>query len=313
MRRATRLMVADAFPRQPVSQARAAPREDVVWQPEPVRSQAGFASADRKWVLGCNCPAAWSIQIDDDIKDGHPMNGSARALTVAIALLAAVAARAGGVGALIHPIAPTPPELVAAARSLPDCARDHVHVFLLNGLDPLRLGNLDGLAECVRSLGFSHVYYGELWDGHRTARRVRQIRSDDPGARIILLGYSFGANLVRSVTHEVAHDGIKIDLLIYLVGDTVFDGAGSMPGNACRVINIRAWGWVLLAGGLINGQDLTGAENVHLRCVRHLCVPMQPAVQELLARELVKLTPRPSARLLGIEAADGDKRSAEKR
>jgi hypothetical protein len=217
------------------------------------------------------------------------MNGFARAVAIALVLLVAAEARAGGLGGVVHPIAPVRDELAAAARCLPACARCHVHVFLLNGLDPIRLGNLEGLADSVRCLGFENVYYGELWDGHRTAREVRRVRCQDPEARIVLLGYSFGANLVRWVTHDVARDGIKIDLLIYLVGDTVFDGTRSVPENACRVINIRAWGFVLLAGGLINGQDLTGAENVHLPWVRHLCVPMQPAVQQLLAKEVVAM------------------------
>jgi hypothetical protein len=217
------------------------------------------------------------------------MNGLARLLAISILLLLANETTASGLGGVVHPIAPAAPELAAAVQGLPACARDHVHIFLLNGLDPARVGNLVGLGDFVRSLGFEHVYYGELWNGHRTANEVRRIHREDSVARIVLLGYSFGANLVRWITHEVARDGIKIDVLIYLVGDTVFDGPRSRPENACRLINIRAWGFVLLAGGAINGQDIAGAENVHLPGVRHLCVPMQPAVQEVLARELVKL------------------------
>ena len=216
------------------------------------------------------------------------MNGLTRLLALIAALSASASAQASVVGKLLHPIAPACPELVSAARCLPPCARNHVHIIFLNGLDPLRIGNLAGLSDCIRDTGFENVYYGELWDGHRAAREIRRIRCHDADARIVLLGYSFGANLVRCVANRLARDGIRVDTLIYLGGDTVF-GSRCTPENVCHVINVRAWGFVLFAGGLISGQDMARADNIHLPWVRHLCMPRQQALHEILLNELIRL------------------------
>lgn len=192
------------------------------------------------------------------------------------------AAVAGGLGTVFHPVAPP---LTDAAWPCAD-ARNHVHVVLINGLDPLRIGNLIGVSEYVRCLGYCHTTYGELWDAPRLVRQIRAIRCVDPEARVALLGYSFGTNAARCMTQALKRDGVRVDLLIYLAGDTLRNVPATMPENAGRVVSIRACGACFLAGGLIQGANLDGADNYRLHGVRHLCAPSQPVVLAILGREL---------------------------
>src|SRR5437764_243197 len=39
----------------------------------------------------------------------------------------------------------------------------YVYVFVVNGLDPLNYGNLTGLRDHIRALGFEHVFFGQLY------------------------------------------------------------------------------------------------------------------------------------------------------
>ena len=192
-------------------------------------------------------------------------------------------------GSLLHPVDPPRPELLAGVQSVPACGRDHVYVFLVNGLDPGNICNFRGLYDYVSNLGFANVYFGQLWDGPHFVHNIRQIRCQDPLAKIVLLGYSAGANAVSLMAQSLKKDGTQIDLLIYLGGDTLCNCKTTRPENACKVINIRAWGLVFLAGGIINGTDIDGCENYSLGFVRHSCVPSNRPQLELLARELAEL------------------------
>lgn len=192
-------------------------------------------------------------------------------------------------GSLLHPVDPPRPEVLAGVQRVPTCARDHVYVFLVNGIDPGNLCNFRGLYDYVCNLGFRKVYFGQLWDVPQYVHDIRQIRRQDPRARIFLLGYSAGANAVNLMAQSLKKAGTRIDVLVYLAGDTLCNCKMARPENACKVLNIRAWGLVFLAGGLINGTDIDGCENYSLGFVRHSCVPRNQQLLELLARELVAL------------------------
>src|SRR5438034_347777 len=85
----------------------------------------------------------------------------------------------------------------AAPPSLPPVViQEPLHIFLVNGVDPLRLGNLNGLAERLRERSFEHTYYGEMSHLNRFHDTIRQVHRDDPSARFALIGFSLGANRV---------------------------------------------------------------------------------------------------------------------
>jgi hypothetical protein len=193
-------------------------------------------------------------------------------------------------GNLFHPVAPPRPEVAAQSLGLPACARDHVYIFLVNGMDPCNVCNFRGLYDYVLALGFHQVYFGQLWHRGRYVRMIRHVRQEDPHARIVLLGYSIGANRARKITQDLNEDCTRIDLLVYIAGDFVRNSKRFTPDNVCRILNIRAWGLIFLGGGaFIKGADIDGCENHSLGFVRHSCVPANQKALELLARELTDL------------------------
>jgi len=204
-------------------------------------------------------------------------------------MLAAAPVRAAGAGAA----APAPP---AASAS------DHVYVFLVNGLDPFYICHFDKMPDYLRSQGYDHVYLGGLSTSRRRfCREIRQVRAADPTARIVLVGFSAGANVACRVTDDLAADGLHVDLLVYLGGCMVSNASAWRPRNAGRVVNIRDSGLVLLDGGLLsNGDDVNGADNVRIPGVSlHVDTPAQPLTQETLARELAAqaaAVPEPAGR-----------------
>jgi hypothetical protein len=189
-------------------------------------------------------------------------------------------------GCWLHPAAPPRPEVVAACLEVPCDHRDHVHIFVVNGVDPANICNLRGLYDYLRALGFRSVHFGQLWDAHCFATEIRRLRCADPRARIVLLGFSAGANIAWRMAQSLNADGVQLDLLVYLGGDMLRNCRGARPENACRVLNIRAWGLVFLAGGLINGADIDGCENHHFGFIRHSRLPAHQPMLELLAHEL---------------------------
>jgi hypothetical protein len=183
----------------------------------------------------------------------------------------------------LHAIAPPDPEWVEPCQVTPLGARNHVYIFFVHGLDPLNCANLSGVRDYVQGLGFNKTYYGQLYHTAQFEREMRSIHANDPDARFVLIGFSLGANMVRNIAQAVKPDGIGIDLLVYLGGNTLKDAPRDRPENAARVINILAQGCVW------NGATLEGAENVQVRQVGHFGSPTHPYTLQTLARELAAL------------------------
>ncbi|HXG08438.1 MAG TPA: hypothetical protein VNK04_01485 [Gemmataceae bacterium] len=180
----------------------------------------------------------------------------------------------------VHAIAPPGPEWVEPCQSIPLSGRNHVYIFFVHGLDPLDCANLKGVCEFVQRLGFNKTYYGQLYHTGHFRNEIRRIHQEDPDARFVLIGFSFGANQVRSIAQAVKPDGITIDLLVYLSGNTLKNIPRDRPENACRIINILAEGCIW------NGAMLEGAENFQVNKVWHYGSPTHYYTLDTLAREL---------------------------
>jgi hypothetical protein len=192
-----------------------------------------------------------------------------------------------GVGYVLHPLRNETSNLAEQAQAIPACQRDQVHVFLINGIDPLYFGNLNGLAAYYRSIGFVNTSCWQFPLTCEVGKRITEIRQQCSEARIVVLGYSMGANCARALAQKLGRDGIYLDRLIYLGGDTIFDGPTSCPASAGRVLNITCHGCIAFGYDLFcNGDDIQGAINVRLQC-RHILLPSRAETIEMVGSELI--------------------------
>jgi hypothetical protein len=199
---------------------------------------------------------------------------------LALCLLAAAWLATPGCMSFLHPVEPLTPETRTACKIYPDCCRDHVYVFLVHGMDPLDYANLEGVRDYVQELGFHKTYYGQMYHGWKFDKEMHRIHLEDPDAHFVLIGFSFGANVVRYLANTARDDGIPIDLLVYFGGNTLHNEAYDQPDNVVRVVNILA------SGAIWNGAWMDRAENVHETDVYHFGSPSHPYSIELLTREL---------------------------
>lgn len=215
----------------------------------------------------------------------------------------------GGLGDFLHPI--QKPEHLnypcwCAGRQC-CCCKDHVYIFGVNGLNPLCTGNFNGLCSYLREEGYENTYFGQLYTSHFYCSKIRKIIADDPSAKVVLIGFSLGTNYVRCMANMLAKDGVKIDLLVYLGGDTIFDTPSSCPENVCRVLNITSHGLCLMGGDLLfKGADLPCARNVRLD-TRHILIPSRRETLELIMEELLAISCFPC----DVPVANGNGNAAE--
>ena len=194
-----------------------------------------------------------------------------------------------GLGSLIHPLQLEKLTLQKQAQAIPQEKKDRVHFFLINGLDPLYSGNLNGVAAYFRSIGFANTSCFQFLSTWKVRRQIATIRRSDPEARIVLLGYSVGANFVRSLANNVQREGIHIDCLIYLGGDTIFNSPTSRPPNVGQIVNITGHGMIFLGRDIyFKGDNIDGAVN-HRVDVRHILLPGQGDTISLIGEQLITL------------------------
>jgi hypothetical protein len=202
---------------------------------------------------------------------------------LALCLLAAGCLAASGC-VCFHPIEPPPPEIHTVCKVYPPCCRDHVYVFMVHGMDPFDWANLTGVCDYMHDLGFRKTYYGQLYHATKFAKEMRRVHAEDPSARFVLIGFSFGANVARYLANSAKDDGIPIDLLVYFGGNTLKNEDYDQPENAARIVNILA------SGCIWNGAWMDRAENIHEVDVWHFGSPSHPYSLRVLARELAEVS-----------------------
>jgi hypothetical protein len=180
----------------------------------------------------------------------------------------------------LHPLPASEPAICRECRSLLPEVKDHVYVFLVNGLDPLYYANLNGLTTYLHALGFKRAEAMQMTSAVGLGNRIVHIQTHDPQARLVLLGFSAGANCVRSIANGLKKDHVTIDLLIYIGGVTVLDGDYSRPKNVRRIVNITT-GWIVKG-------EIRGTRNEHVP-VGHFALPSSARTIEILTEELVTL------------------------
>ena len=189
-----------------------------------------------------------------------------------------------------HPVDLPKAQCLEPCQAVPKTCRNHVYVFFMHGADPLNFSNLSGVREYVQRLGFPKTYYGQLYHVVAFEKEIRRVHHEDPEARFVLVGFSYGANAVCHLAHAAQQEGILIDLLVYLGGNTLKDVPQDKPENALRIVNILANGWIW------NGAQFDRGENINLPDVWHFGSPTHPETLKTLARELALVAgeiPRP--------------------
>jgi hypothetical protein len=209
------------------------------------------------------------------------MPGSQRhARTLARGLASALAASLAGCLSFVHPVAKPAPELAAPCQAAAKCGRDHVYVFLVHGLDPFDLANLRGVRDYVNALGFCKTYYGQLYHRWYFEHELHRIHREDPQARFVVIGFSYGANVARCLAQSARRADIPVELLVYLGGNTLENTPEDQPENVREIVNILA------AGCIWNGAQMDRAQNYHVTDVFHFGSPTHPLTLEVLAREM---------------------------
>jgi pimeloyl-ACP methyl ester carboxylesterase len=208
-----------------------------------------------------------------------------------LGLLIMAGSRATGQPGLgfMHRLESCDAKVVEACERAPVDGREHVHTFVVNGWDPLRLGNLNGMTGYVRGLGFAQTHFGPWWASRSVGRQIRALRQTDPDARIVLVGFSFGALTVRRLANDLEREGIAVDRLVYVGGDFIGNTARSRPSNVAKVVNIQGHGFIFSGYDLFfNGADIDNALNVRLD-TRHFVLPSRAQTMETLVSELATL------------------------
>jgi hypothetical protein len=194
-----------------------------------------------------------------------------RAIFVVVALLAI----ASSTGRTQTPKTPAP------ADPPPANPKDRWHIFLVNGVDPLKFGNLSALGRRLQEQGFSHTYYGELQALPRFRDTIRQVHQDDPKARFALIGFSLGANRVCDLAQSLQGDGISIEAAVFLSGNHWLGGLPTeRPQNIERVVNLLA------SGALRNTGWREWAENYQLKGAWHFGTPSSAEALQLVTDAL---------------------------
>lgn len=190
-------------------------------------------------------------------------------------------------GRLLHPVKTDKLTLHEEAHAIPQAQKDRVHFFLINGLDPLQASNIHGVAAYFRSIGFANTSSYQFPQTPKVRRQIEALRRSDPEARIVLLGFSVGANCVRGLANNLNKDGVHIDCLIYVGGDTVFNTPTSKPANVGQIVNVTGHGLIFLGRDLyFKGDTIDGAVNQRLDA-RHMNIPASSETISVVGRAVI--------------------------
>lgn len=166
------------------------------------------------------------------------------------------------------------------------CPPGRIHVFMINGLDPLFLGGMHELCDLVRASGFSNTECHRFSQSFGLTQQILAIRETEPSARFAVIGFSGGSHRARTIVNQLGDRGVEVNLLAYIGGDFICNTPKSRPWNARHVLNVTARGFLFSGGDLFrNTEQIDGAVNCHLD-VMHLQAPRDPRMRSLLIDQL---------------------------
>ena len=179
----------------------------------------------------------------------------------------------------VYPVDPLPLEEVREQLELPAACKNKVYVFFLHGIDPFDLANLEGVNEYVRSIGYIKTYYGQPFHVFQYEKEIVALRKREPNARIVLVGFSYGAGLICDLACSLGKQQIDIDLAVYIDCVRLEGRPLIRPDNVVKVVNI-------LAADRQHRSEVEQAENLHYNDVRHFGTVTHRNTLRMLVREL---------------------------
>lgn len=159
----------------------------------------------------------------------------------------------------------------------PPPVRNQVFLFMMNGRDPLECGGMLELRDQLCRAGYPMVYYAQRVDREWYRREMWRVVRDNPGARILLLGYSAAAPLVKGLAYEAARDELPIDAVIYL--DPVGTSGDLAATLTFRSVAVRSHNWR-------GGRALATSDTVLVPKVGHYGLPTHPVTVDSLVQLL---------------------------
>jgi hypothetical protein len=194
----------------------------------------------------------------------------------------------------VNPVPPPLDDTKLICDHFPADCRAGVHIFLVNGCDPLECANLRGVRDYLNKLGFKSVWYGQFYHDEEMAAEVCRVRRDNPMARIIVVGYEHGANGACGIAHAAIDNGGFVDMLVLLEPKCL--GTIVPPRrNVGRFVVIRT------EPGLLSGMVPEGAEVITLQSYWRFTVPTHTTTLELIADEAIQ-----AAQMVPIEMAKSE-------
>jgi hypothetical protein len=165
-------------------------------------------------------------------------------------VLATLLAGSSGCLNFLSPIPDPPPDMAGPCLALPPYVKKHVYVFMMNGVDPLGMANLNGLREHVLKLGFNQAYNGQLYHIGWYEREIQRIHKEDPDGRIVLIGYGHAAKVLAGMANRLVASGVHIEVLLALdAGSDAMEHEGAFPvrnlGAPCLPETIAQVAWTL--------------------------------------------------------------------
>ncbi|HVK12742.1 MAG TPA: hypothetical protein VM597_28585 [Gemmataceae bacterium] len=162
-----------------------------------------------------------------------------------------------------------------AEPACPPPIRNQVFLFMMNGHDVLEFGGMLGLRDQLCQAGYPMVSYAQRMDREWYHREMWRVARDNPGARILLLGYGSAAPVVTGLAYEAARDELPIDAVIYLdpVGSSG-DLAGTLPYHS---VAVRSHNWR-------GGRGLGTSDTIEMTNVGHYALPNHPATVDALVQ-----------------------------
>lgn len=206
---------------------------------------------------------------------------------LSVVSLAALSLATGpGCLSFVHPLDGPPKEQIVLGEKIPAPCRNHVHIFLLHGLDPLDMANLYGLTEYIQQEGYLKTHYGQFYHLWEFKKEIRRLHKEEPKTRFVVIGFSLGSFMAQELVNAVKKDGVSIDLLVYVGGFILHNSPRSQPENVARIFNI------LSADDGLLGPRMDRADNIRYGDVWHFGLPTHPKTRAMLARELAVVAAR---------------------